>query len=279
MGKSKNHHYVSQFIQRNLAGGNIQLFYYDKREPTLGIRKNWPRRIFAIPHLNSIERKDGTRDAALEGAYGLLETKAKPVVTRLIEAADKQVLPDLATSERKIWFNFFYHQLKRAPDSFERLGLVAEMPSTLPDFIAEYERSVRPLTDEQRAEMFSKDGLRLILQQASVIARGAGSPEVIDALSMRGIAVARIGSSEESFVLGDHPMARMGGDGGIATSEIWFPITHNVAVSPYGAAGTETLVVLADSQVRRINEIIWTQSNEIASRSEELLLTFVGQTT
>ena len=104
-----------------------------------------------------------------------------------------------------IWDNFFYHQQKRAPDAFERLGVVAELPGELDRYIAEAEaRSPRPFTPEERAVVKSPEGLARIVQAASVQARGRGSQEVKVALAARGLAFARITSHNKSFTTDAH---------------------------------------------------------------------------
>lgn len=276
MSEPVNHHYVSQFFQRNFANERGCLFFFDKRCPEKGIREKRPKKIFAEEYLNSIMLKDGTLDAGLEKWYNRLETKTAPVVKRLIAAAEAQKPPQLTVPERKIWFNFVYHQQKRAPDAFSRLGLVASLPDDLPHAIAEYERRAGRLSDEERAEVLSEAGIRRLTQLASVKARGEPSQEVVDVLAARGLAIAWITSPKKSFVLGDHPMARMGVDASLAGTELWFPISSRVAVSPFGKPNSEVNVALDDRQVRRTNEIIWTQSNVIASRSAQLLRSLGG---
>lgn len=276
MSEPFNHHYVSKFFQRNFANERGCLYYFDKRCPSQGIREKRPKAIFSEEHLNSVERKDGTRDTSLEKWYSLLESKAAPVVRRIVVAAESQKLPLLTHAEREIWYNFVYHQQKRPPDTFARLGLVETLPKDLLEFIAAFEREHRPLTKKERLEFLSEDGTQRIAKMASVVARGKGSQDVIDVLASRGLAIAWISPPDVSFVLGDHPMARMGTDANLAGTELWFPISSLVAVSPFGNANTEYLVPFDKQQVQRVNKVIYEQSNTVASRSKPVLGALIG---
>jgi hypothetical protein len=137
---------------------------------------------------------------------------------------------------------------------------------------------VRPLTDQERAEIFSPAAIDRMIQHASVQARGRGSEEVVAILAAMGIAVALIRSPKKSFVLGDHPLARMGptGELGHPATELWMPIAPDVAVSPWGSPMKEKLIVIEGDDVRRVNETIFKHSNIVAARSDALIRSLAG---
>jgi hypothetical protein len=96
---------------------------------------------------------------------------------------------------------------------------------------------------------------------------------VLEVLSKRGIAIGIISGDSKSFIIGDHPLARMGLTGRLdhSQTEVWLPIASDVAITPWGAAGHEQLISLNVTSIRRINEIIFQQSNTVAARSDRLL--------
>jgi hypothetical protein len=270
MSEPRRHHFIPRLLQRRFTDGQGRLFVFDKRRPE-AVFNATPSDVFVKRDLNTIFGKDGSRDVGLERWYSTIESEVAPVIERIIDRARARKTPRLTPDERNIWDNFLYHQQKRAPDAFERLGLVESFEKELPLWIKEYEREVRPLTDQERADLWSTEGKKRLIQGASVQARGRGSRAIIEMLASRGIVVAIIAAPNKSFILGDHPLARMGVDGHLTATELWFPISADVAVSPGGSAMAEKLIDLGGSEVRHINEVIFQQSNAVASRSEALL--------
>lgn len=273
MSLPRRHHFVPLLLQRRFTDANGRIFVFDKRRSEAGVFATTPGNAFVQKDLNSLELKDGSKHVGLELWYSELESEVAPIIDKIVERARAGRVPGLSDDERDVWDNFVYHQQKRAPDIFERLQLVQEFEKELPARVAEYEREVRPLTEEERAEMFSPEGKKRMIQHASVTARGRGSEEVIATLAALGIAAALIKSPKKSFILGDHPQARMGPDGrlGHPATELWMPIATDVAVSPWGPPNEEKLIAVEGDHVRRVNEIIFKHSNVVASRSEQLL--------
>jgi Protein of unknown function (DUF4238) len=279
MSTPKRHHYQSQMILRRFTGDNGLLRVFDKRRSKQGIYSVTPANAFVESHLNSVLMKDGQRHAGLEIWYSTLEGQVAPIIQKIIDAAERGSRPGLTGDERNVWDNFIYHQQKRAPDAFERLGLVDEFRQNLDEHIAEYERDHRPLTEAERDELKSPKAMARMIQNATIQARGAGGEEVIDALAGRGIGIGYIKEASKSFIVGDHPQARMGPLSYLEhyRTELWMPIAPRVAVSPWGDAGTETIFQLNTGQVRKINEVIFSGSNLVASRSGLLLKSLIGR--
>lgn len=251
---------------------------FDKRRAEAGVFITTPGNAFVHKDLNTLELKDGSKHVGLERWYSELEGEVAPIIEKIIERARAGRVPGLSDGERDVWDNFVYHQQKRAPDIFARLQLVQEFEKDLPARVAEYEREVRPLTELERTEIFSPEGKKRMIQHASVTARGRGSEEVIATFAALGIAVAVIKSPKKSFILGDHPQARMGPDGrlGHPAVELWMPIAPDVAVSPWGPPNEEKLIGINSDHVRRVNDVIFKYSNIAASRSDRLLRSLAG---
>ena len=114
------------------------------------------------------------------------------------------------------------------------------------------------------------DNQKVTDQDSHVMAvAGPPTPDVIANLEAHGIRIARISKPNKSFVIGSYALAlaRYRGE-----SHAWLPISHDVAVEPFGPAGTETLVELVqDHDIRAINEVSFRQSSIVAARSERLL--------
>lgn len=278
MKPPRRNHFVAMMLQQRFVDPAGRLFIFDKRRPEAGVFPTTPTNAFVQKDLNAVELEDGSKHFGLEVWYSKLEGEVAPIIEKIVEQARARKVPGLTNDERNIWNNFFYHQQKRAPDIFERLGLVQEFEKELPDRVAAYEREVRPLTDEERAEIFSPAATERMIQHASVQARGRGSEEIVATLAALGMAVSLIKSPKKSFILGDHPQARMGptGELGHPATELWMPIAPDVAVSPWGRPKAEKLIAIEGDHVRRVNETIFKHSNIVAARSEALIRSLAG---
>ena len=95
---------------------------------------------------------------------------------------------------------------------------------------------------------------------------------MLSTLKERGIVLGVISSSKKSFIIGDTPYARFApGSLYERNTELWMPISTDVAVTPFGPAENEELHLLTDSDVRLINEMIFRASDVVAGRSERLV--------
>lgn len=276
MSEPRRHHIVPVFLLKRFANDRGKLWNYDKRRPESGVFEAAPKNIFVEKDLNSFTDKLGNRNDGLEGFYSGLEADAAEVTQKIIDAAERSQVPNLTHKDLEVWFNFFYHQQKRAPDAFARLGVVEEFDEDIERFLKDYESTYRPLSEKEKQHFRSDEGKQAILQHATVTARGKGSQEVLDVLAKRGVVVAVIGNDKKSFVVGDHPLARYGGPLSNAETELWLPISRNVAVSPGGDAGAERLVRIEGDHVRKINNTIYKYSNVVAGRSERLIKSLIG---
>lgn len=269
---------MAKSFQRRFTDVEGKLYVFDKCDPRAGVRHKVPKKSFVQRDLNTIEQTDGSRDTSLEAWYSKLETEVAPTIEKIVDAARARRTPNLTEVQRNVWDNFSYHQQKRAPDIFRKLGLEQRFGESLEREIAQLEREIGPLPAEVLEELKSPKTARRMIQHASVHARGRGSEQVIAALAERGIAIAMIAKPNKSFILGDHPMARMGPDGNLGhpATELWFPIASDVAVSPWGPAFAEKLYLFSGDDVRRVNTVIAENSNIIAGRSEALIRSLAG---
>ena len=126
--------------------------------------------------------------------------------------------------------------------------------------------------------MLAGNGPARMLHNVTAFARLSGGDDVIAALDNRGLAFGVITSKNQSFVLGDHPLARMGGSGHLldAATELWLPVTPQIAVTPWGAKGTTHRFDLTTGMVRHLNQTVARNSNIIASRSPALVRSLIG---
>ncbi|CAA2140302.1 DUF4238 domain-containing protein [Hyphomicrobium sp. ghe19] len=270
------HHYIPQFLQRNFLDERGKIHVFEKGDPNRRIRAMSPKSAFASEGLNTFRASDGTSNSDLEVWYSKFESKAALVVRKIVLAAEAGRAPRLSAEEKNLWDNFLYHQQKRAPNAFDRYA--KDFEKDLPGFIEWFEREHRPLTEKERNDFQKPEVLEMLRQRAMVSARGMGGQEVVNILGRRGIAVGVITAPNRSFLLGDGDWARLGETGRLTDqkTELWTPIAHNVAVSPWGREGQERAISLDMNQVRTINCLIYENSNVVGARSPLLIRSLAG---
>jgi hypothetical protein len=277
MSLPRRHHYHAQFIQRRFLDDDGRLHIYDKRRPEAGIYRTVPANAFVERDLNTFRHTDGTPDAGLETWFADFESEVAPLVEKIVSTARRRRVPELTDEERNLWDNFFYFQQKRAPDVFERLGVIATFDEDVERYAAEIEHERGPFTDQQRAFLANPETRARMMQYARVHARGRGGDMVLPVLAQRGLAVGVIGDARKSFILGDHPIARFQGRLDEPATEAWMPISPDVALTHLGTRALgERLIALNGDQVRTVNALIFKNSNVVASRSDALLRKLAG---
>lgn len=272
----KRHHHVARNFQLRFADERGLLHAYNKGIPDKGVFATNPANLFVQKDLYTVRNKDGTRNTSLENWYSQLEGAVAPLLDHIEAHCLGGHRPGLPPDAKELWDTFFYHQQKRAPDIFTRLGLENDFYTDLPRHIADYERARGPLTEADKRELQSPAALERMLEFAKVKARSLPGEDVMDFLATKGLAFA-IAPPNKAFILGDHPQARRGGsdlrDGNV---ELWMPIASRVAITPWGPPGTETLVRASADNVRVTNEVIYSQSNVVAARSPKLIASLAG---
>lgn len=110
--------------------------------------------------------------------------------------------------------------------------------------------------------------------------------ETREILKNRGILILKV-VANKSLILGDEPQLRMNSRGtghlNDEKTELWFPIAHDVAVSPgsTNAPKHESLFKLGakdTAAIRRLNRGVFGASSEVACRSYSLLHSLLKET-
>ena len=78
-------------LQKRFVGPDGKLFYFDKREPSKGVRCTGAGNLLLEGHLYSLKNPDGTRDVSLELNYARLEaaTRSNHFEYRSIRSIEK----------------------------------------------------------------------------------------------------------------------------------------------------------------------------------------------
>lgn len=276
MSKPKRHHTTPCLILRNFADANEHFFVFDKRRAMHGVVRDSIYNRFVRKHQNSLKRNDGSRDYALEHYFTHLETQAAPVITQILQAVRAKKAPKLAPAEKKIWDRFLIAQWTRTPtrraatyneEDFERL--LYELLDTF------HARHGYPVSPEERARLTSRP--KVIEMRRYAMFEGLQLPlrGAENVLESKGLGFLVNYAPRKSLVIGDNTVLKMVPKHTNNLSdpevEMWFPIAHDVLITPLGSKGTEEVFALNDQKIRQVNEIIFRESNIVASRSMRLL--------
>ena len=278
MSEARRHHTNPLMILRRFVDDNGRLHVFDRTRPERGVYATVPKNAFVHRDLNALINLDGTRNIRLEVWYSELEGAIAPLIDAMIETVCEGKTPLLTEETQRAWNTFVYHSHKRAHDAFDRLGLTRNFEDQVRHKLERHELLTGPVPTEVREAVLSKNAIQRILKNVSVNARSRGGNEIVDALQNRGLAFGVASSRRSSFVVGDHPLARMGGTGHLLDefTELWLPIAPQVAVSPWGARNTAKLFHFNTHMIRRVNELIVTNSNVVAGRSPKLIRSLAG---
>lgn len=278
MGAKRRDHFNPVLLQKRFADPAGRLYFFDKRRPELGIADSAPRDLFVRKHLYSNIEQDGTKKRELDDFYMTLESRAAPIIEKIITAARQGRPPMLSRTEKSDWDLFVYNQWKRVPDSYRRF---APKEQDVHDSLATFEQYYGPLPAAQRAHYQNPQTIEVLVHNISVDALKVQSEKVLQALGSRGLAVAAIKNPRKSFVTGSFPVVKMTGPDSTELShpstEVWLAIAADVAVTPAGARGEELSVAVPhDHHIRALNEAVFRQSTVIAGRSPALIASLAG---
>ncbi|MCH7776908.1 MAG: DUF4238 domain-containing protein [Gemmatimonadetes bacterium] len=282
MSVPKRHHYVPQMLLRRFTNARGKLYFFDKRVPEKGVLTSTPKNLFLEKHLYTRYDERGTKDVTLERDFAALEGKANQVIEKIVTAARKGLTPSLTADEKATWDQFFYYQWKRAPDLHEKTSVFGDFENVIQEALAEFETTIRPLTDEERQSMQDRDVLARIKQNAKVDAVADPGQEVQDVLGQKGLGVVIIPKPNKSFVIGSLPIVKLTQPGRTHLAdpsvEAWLPIASDVAVTPALSRNREKLVPInEDRHVRGINAAIFKQSTTTAGRSQALITSLANR--
>jgi hypothetical protein len=273
MAEPKRHHYNAEMLSRRFTDADGVLFFFNKAIPEKGVLPSTPKDVFVRNNLYAwIDRATGAKDLTLERQYARMEGRANQIIEKIVSAARRDKTPGLTVEERREWDAFVYHQWKRVPEAWEDYDFSA----ALQEQVAEFERTVRPLTDEERARLQDRRVLARLEQNSRVEALASSSIPVANVQASRGIGIIWITDPKKAFVLGSRPVVKLTPRGVTHLAdhrvEMWLPIASDVAISPGGPPGTERVMPTDDhGAIRHLNEATAQQSGIIAGRSKALI--------
>ena len=267
------HHFVPQLLVRNFVDDDGWVYGFDKERLERSVFRSRPENIFVERHLYSSFDAEGNLIPNGEELLQKVEDVAAPIVRKILAAARQGMQPLLSREERGWWDVFFFLQWKRAPDMHRSLTPDHEILAGI-EKSAEELRVKSPelsgeidalLTPTKRIQMVKNARIDALLRMGEVV------PNV---LASRGIAILVVAEKRRSFVLGSHPVVKLGlrqtTDLRDPRSEAWLPIASDVAVGPGTLHDAERVFTVRSHGVRQLNMAICQQSSTIAAKSSRL---------
>jgi Protein of unknown function (DUF4238) len=279
LSKYKNNHYVPKWLLKNFRNDKAELFYFSKNFPQKPIEHRNSDSIFSKNYLYVAIDSSGKKDVSLErDHFDALEKEFQPIIQKIISCARSGKTPQLDKSEKASWDDFLANMWSRTPDAQNEVIVKMDLDQEFDLSIRNYESVFGTLSDAKRKELYSLSTKKRIFHNAMVDSFRSPMPKAREALSKRGIGVVRSNNKTSSFLISSFPVAELTFPGRTSLLdpivELWMPISHDVAVTIWLKAGQEKLVEINQLQIMRINEILYSQSTEIAGKSKELVESF-----
>lgn len=275
MNEPIRQHYIPEMLSRRFVDDSGRLYFFNKSLPHKGVLQSTPRKLFAERYLYSIVDAKGLRDQRVEKFFTSIENKAGPIIEKIVAAARGGHNPELTASEKADWDRFVYHQWVRVPDSYERVASLKDADDELTHWIDEYERVHRPLSNNERKLVEDSGQRKRIVEGARALSLTKSGPDALRILGEKGLGVAVIRHPKKAFVIGSFPIVKLTSSGVTHLSdpsvEAWLSIASDVAVTPSGRRGEESIVDIESRHVRALNEALYRQSKIIAGRSRSLI--------
>lgn len=278
--RSAKHHTVPQAILKNFCYSGAKLFYYSKDRHNEGIASRDVSKKFFRWHYYSVTTSAGERSDQFEREFlQKIDSQFSIFIRELIDILDSGRLPRWPSLTGDFARQFIYYYQKRSPDFYDSLGPGKTVDEVLKEAESDLTLSNIPGRDEFFQRLEKNPNYRGELAQfARVQAMSMQSPLVLAKLEMMSLSIAKA-PPKSSFIVGSHPVARLGGDGelGNGTVELWTPVSSKYCLGLFGANREEehSIFELTQRKVRRLNNAIFRQSRQVGAASETLLKSIV----
>jgi len=278
MSKHKKHHYVPESVLKNFRNPAGQFFYFYKLSPKKPIIHRNPSKVFCRNHLYSFLDASGNKDNSVEtDFFKSLDTAADPVIKKMITAVNAGHLPLLIPAEREVWDEFYIKQHARNPEKLLGNEIQVNLDRNFDEIRARIYDQCEPDIKDILDDPAFKERLLLESKVKSLTTDLNISRQV---LQERGIIFVKIMNPKKSFIIGSSPFVRIANKGtgqlNDPKTELWLPISHDIAVSTGAYETAEKILTLENDHshtqlIRKMNSVILGQSLEIGGKSKSLI--------
>ena len=278
----KRHHYIPQFLLKNFLDDSGRFWVLDKKKGKL--HQGTPTNTFVEKNLHRTLNFDhGNYSCEAEEELSRIESRAAPVIRKIIKCARNNEHPKLSPEHRDAWKRFYHTSCRRTPEFAEEMLHLDERSDEV------FHLAIERLLLQQGIDHLDREfldqnpilkGAKSVMMKNTKARFASGDHPHLQADVERfsretGLLIAVIRQPKRSFVIGSHGVAivqpthkRDQTQGG------WLPIAHDVIVAPTSHPERELLLPLNggnDYIIKRINRASFRQSRIIAGRSKALI--------
>jgi hypothetical protein len=271
MTNPKRHHIVPQFLQHTFvdAEGFLHWARFSESAPHFG--KSKPGDVFIENHIYSTINA-GVKDAATERWLQQIESKAAPIIKRLLPAVRNRTRPTLSTKDGRNLLRLFMIQWFRSPQSQREAMSDAEASVRIDQHLTEIAEQIPLLS--AAAERFKLSDRANLIKNTRVTALASDREHIVDILEERGIAFLRNTHPAARFILGSRPLVKLTPQGRHSITnpavEMWLPIAPDIALGLGQGNRQLGLFDVSEREVWHVNLAIARQSSVIASGSDAM---------
>ena len=278
----KRHHYIPQFLLKNFLDDSDRFWVFDKKKGKL--HQGTPRNTFVEKNLyRTLIFDHGNYSYEAEEELSRIESRAAPVIKKIIKCARNNEYPKLTLEHRDAWNRFYHTSCRRTPE------FAKEMLYSDERFDEVFHLVIKRLLLQQGLDPLDRQFLdqnpilkwaKTVMMKNSKARFASGEHPHLQADVERfsretGLRIAVIRQPKRSFVIGSHGAAIVQPtDKRDQTQGGWLPIAHDVIVAPTSHPERELLLPLNggnDYIIKRINRASFRQSRIIAGRSKTLI--------
>ena len=294
-------HYIPEVLLREFLDDRGHLWIYDKGQGKIydtnaknAFVQNNAYTTFRFEHIEKNTKFEKFIDSIIKDyKYEAknfardIEGKASPAISRIIEKARSNQVPQLSREQAEIWKKFMLAMARRTPESRKRATSVSDDDA--------FYKAMKARADEVNYNLPDRESLyqdpRILklrdLVMANVHAKFAAGDSHRERIEENRfcletglcVAIIRDPSPRNSFLIGSHGLAIVqSSHPNDSVNGSWLPIAHDVAVLATSVPDKEFLLVLDDERkrvVETINAASDSQSQIIAGRSAELIRSFI----
>ena len=265
-----------QLLLRNFTDDEDWLFVFNKRVPEKGVLNLRTKETLLERHRFTLYDFDESKDYSADEELRLVEDKASPVIEKIVESARVGKCPHLTGKEKHALDTFFCCQIFRSPDVYPSQEKIDEFFN---DAVARVQKN-KLVSEDTLSQLLGNRSFIDILEH-NMVAESAIAETVVtrsgisDHIRGKGLRIVTVETSKSSFVVGSKSFARVVLYGSLDPVDpegyLWFPISHDVVVTPVGRPSREEVSAAKTSFVRRLNEATFDQSTVIVGRSRALV--------
>ena len=292
---SRRHHYIPQMLLRNFCDDDDRLWVGDRTRGR--VFQCRPEGVFVKRDLNmkysfdSVQSGYGYKEFLssidmsdeYERTLSRIESRAAPVVRKIIQQARCNRCPQLAPEEGNHWKEFVLAMARRTPESQKRVASDRSFDDIFYEAAVAVAKKENYMGLPDRASIFEDRRIAKLrdLVKSNADARFAAGDRCSDHKETErfsretGLCIAVIRARKRGFVIGSHGLAIVQASHQNEPGQgAWLPIAHDVAVSSTPFPDRETLVFIdkeSDRIIKRINKASGAQSQMVVGRSEGLV--------